>query len=67
MAADISDAVKYAALVALHKQLRSVAEVRLTPEDFAWPEMNYTDAIQLSYEPDGDVIVLRHVKKRSDA
>jgi hypothetical protein len=62
---ELSEVMIYAAIVALHKQLRSVAEIRLMPSDFVWHEEHQEEAIQLAYE-NGDV-VLRHFQSRSDA
>jgi hypothetical protein len=64
---ETAEAVKLAAVVALHKQLRATLEVRLTPEDFAWHSNHQDDAIALDYDPATDTVILRHRQPRSDA
>jgi hypothetical protein len=64
---EAAEAVQMAAIVALHKQLRAVLEVRLTPEDFAWHADHQDDAIALDYEPATGAVILRHKQPRSDA
>ena len=63
----IEDVIKYAALVYLHKQLSSVAEIRLTSFDFISLGEADQDGIQLQYDKENGDVVLHHVQKRSDA
>lgn len=64
---ETKEALTYAAIAALHKQLRSVAEVRLTEADFNWHDANQDDAIQLKFDHETGDIILRHVKRQHDA
>jgi hypothetical protein len=56
-----------AAVVALHKQLRTVLEVRLTPEDFGFHIDHLDDGIALDYDSATGTVLLRHRQPRSDA
>jgi hypothetical protein len=64
---EVRDALHLAAIVALHKQLRAVPEVRLTTKDFDWHEAHQDDAIALDYEASTGTVILRHKQPKSDA
>jgi predicted DNA-binding transcriptional regulator YafY len=69
MDAETLEALQFAAMVALHKQLSESAEVVLTPQDFEnWDQsIAEKNALTLDYDPETGNVSLRHVKPVSDA
>jgi hypothetical protein len=61
------EAVEALAIVALHKQLRSVAELRITKEDFDWHADHEAEGFEMEYDSSNGDIILRHRQPRSDA